>query len=334
MFGRETMKSGYTARGIMAAALVSAFFGGMASCHAQAYPTKAIHLIVGFAAGGGNDILARIVGVKMAEGLGQPVVIENKPGAGAIIATDYVAHSAPDGYTLLIGASGQMVINPAVYTKLPYATLQDFTPISMIASFPLFVVVNPSFPAKTVGDLVTYIKANPTKANYSGASAAFQLATERFKFQTGITQMEFIAYKGTNEAARAVMSNEVLMTIGDSPALAGLLKSGQVRALAVTTTERSREFPDVPTLAQAGVKNAEVRLFSGLFAPSATPAAIVKKLEAEMIRVIKLPDIQEKLIALSADPSGNTSAEFKHIVATELTQWAQVAKAANVKIEQ
>jgi tripartite-type tricarboxylate transporter receptor subunit TctC len=145
--------------------------------------------------------------------------------------------------------------------------------------------------------------------------------------------MEFIAYKGTNESARAVMSDEVLLTIGDSPALASLLKSGQVRALAVTTAERSREFPDVPTLAEAGVKNAEVRLFSGLFTPAATPPAIIKKLEDEMVRIIKLPDVREKLAALSAEPSGNTAEEFKRIVATELDQWAQVAKAANIKIE-
>jgi tripartite-type tricarboxylate transporter receptor subunit TctC len=332
------MKSGYLARGVIAAALTFAFYGGISDAHAQAdaarYPTKAIHLVVGFAAGGGNDILARIVGQKMSEGLGQPVVIENKPGAGAIIATEYVARSPADGYTLLIGASGQMVINPAVYTKLSYTTLQDFAPVSMIATFPLFLVVNPASPAKSISELVTYIKANPAKANYSGASAAFQLATERFKTRTGITQLEFIAYKGTNEAARAVMSDEVLLTIGDSPALANLLKAGQVRALAITTAERSREFPDVPTLAEAGVKDAEVQLFSGLFAPAATPPAIIKKLEQEMIRVIKLPDVREKLFAMSAEPSGNTSEEFKRLVTTELGQWAQVAKAANVKIEQ
>ncbi len=169
-------------RGLVAAVFV--MLASAAPTAAQSnYPTKPIHLIVGFAAGGGNDILARIIGPKLTEGLGQPVVIENKPGAGAIIATEYVARAAPDGYTLLIGASGQLVINPAVYTKLPYDTLRDLAPISMIASFPLFLVVNSTLPVKSVSDLVAYVKAHPDKANYAGASAAFQLATERFKMQ-------------------------------------------------------------------------------------------------------------------------------------------------------
>ena len=254
--------------------------------------------------------------------------------ATGTLAASEVARAAPDGYTLLVGASGQMVINPAIYAKLNYDSLRDFAPISMIATFPLFLVVNPGLPAKSVTDLVGYIKTNPDKANYSGASAAFQLATERFKMATGITQLEFITYKGTNESARAVMTNEVLMTIGDSPALANIIKSGQVKPLAVTTAQRSQQFPDVPTLAESGVKNAEVSLFSGLFAPAATPAPVLKKLEDEMIRIIKLPDVREKLAGLSAEPSGNTSAQFRELVSKELKDWASVAKAANVKVEQ
>jgi tripartite-type tricarboxylate transporter receptor subunit TctC len=299
---------------------------------AKSYPSKPIHIIVGFAAGGGNDILARIIGQKLTEGLGQPVVIENKPGAGAIIATEYVARAPADGYTVLVGASGAMVINPAVYTKLPYDTLRDFVPVSMIASFPLFLVVNPSLPAKNVQDLIAYAKAHPDKASYGGASAAFQLATERFKMKTG-TKMEFVAYKGSNESIAAVMSGELLLTIVDSPAAANMIKSGQVRALAVTSPQRSDQFPDVPTMAQAGVKDVETALFSGLFLPAATPKPIVTKLQNEIIRIVKLPDVRDRLKGLSSEPVGDTSEQFRAVIAKEIPQWTAVAKAANIKYE-
>ena len=217
---------------------------------AQAYPSKPIRIVVGFGPGGGNDIFARLIGQKLSERLGQPVLVENKPGAGAVIATDYVAKSPPDGYTLLVGATGAMTISPAVYSKLPYVTLRDFVPLSMIASFPLLVTVNAAAPVKDIQELVAYAKANPAKANYASSSPAFQLATEQFKQKTG-APLEHIAYKSSGEMLTAVVSGEVLVALADAPPVSGHLKAGRIRALAVTSAERIAEFPDVPTMARS-----------------------------------------------------------------------------------
>lgn len=317
--------------GFMSAIVVAAVIASGAVAQ-ENYPTKPIRLIVGFAAGGGNDILVRVFNQKLSEALGQPVVVENRPGAGAIVATELVAKSPPDGHTLLVGASGAMVINPAVYSKLPYDTRKDFVPISMVASFPLFLVATPSLPVRSVADLVAYAKANPGKANYAGASAAFQLATELFKMRTG-APMEFVSYRSSTESITAVVKGETLMTIVDAPAASGQIKSGQVRALAVTSGKRSPDFPDLPTLAEAGVPNTEVGLWSGIFAPAGTPPAIVRKLESELRRVIALPEINQRLVGLSVEPVGNSSADFTRMIAADLERWTAVAKAANIKLD-
>ena len=314
----------------LSAAVLAAALGAVAQ--AQDYPTKPIRLIVGFGAGGGNDIFARLIAPKLSERLGQQFLVENKPGAGGTIAADFVAKSAPDGYTLYVGATGAMTISPAVYTKLPYDTLRDFAPISMIADFPLLLTVNAEAPVKTVKELVAYAKANPAKANYASSSPAFQLPTEQFKQKTG-APMERINYKSSGEMLTAVVSGEVLMAIADVPPIMGHLKAGRVRALAVTGAKRLADLPDVPTMAEAGVPDLEVRLWSGLFAPAATPAGIVKKLETAMMAVIRLPDVSTRLKELQVDPSGNTSEEFKRLVAAELVRWAAVAKAANIKLD-
>jgi tripartite-type tricarboxylate transporter receptor subunit TctC len=320
----------WTAIAGLSAALLAAAPGTAAQ--AQDYPTKPIRLIVGFGAGGGNDIFARLIAPKLSERLGQPVLVENKPGAGGTIAADLVAKSAPDGYTLYVGATGAMTISPAVFTKLPYSTLRDFAPISMIADFPLLLTVNADAPVKSVKELVAYAKANPAKANYASSSPAFQLPTEQFKQKTG-APLERINYKSSGEMLTAVVSGEVLMAIADVPPIMGHLKAGRVRALAVTGAKRLADLPDVPTMAEAGVPDLEVRLWSGLFAPAATPAGIVKKLEGAMMAVIRLPDVSKRLKELQVDPSGNTSEEFKRIVAADLSRWAAVAKAANIKLD-
>src|SRR5260370_5302166 len=236
---------------VVAAMLPTVLITAAQTGPAQNYPTNPIRIIVGFTAGGGNDILGRLVGQKLSESLHQPVIIENKPGAGAMIATEYVARAAPDGYTLLMGASGAMTINPAVYTKISYDTLRDFKPIAMIASFPLFLVVNPSVPITSVGELVTYARANPQKANYAASSAAFQLATELFKLKTG-APMEYIAYKGSNDSVMAVIAGEVLLTIADATPVSGQLHASQVRALAGASEKDDDPVPDPPPLSGAG----------------------------------------------------------------------------------
>ena len=205
-----------------------------ATAHAQQdFPNKPVHIIVGYAAGGGNDIIVRVVAPKMSEGLGQPVIIENKPGAQGIISCEYVAKSAPDGYTLLMGPSGPMTMNPAIYSKLPYAPLKDFAPISMIGDFPLILVVSASLPANSVKELIAYAKARPDKVNYAASAAPFQLAAELFNQKTG-TKFVHIPYKSSGESVGAVMSGQVTMTIMDPPPAIGPLKGGKVRGLAVT----------------------------------------------------------------------------------------------------
>ena len=295
------------------------------------YPTRAVHIIVGFAAGGGNDIIARIFAQKMQEGLGQPVIVENKPGAGAITATEYVAKSAPDGYTLLMSASG-LSINPAVYAKLPYDAVEDFTAVSELGSYPLIVIVNAASPIKSVAELVAYAKANPDKMNYASSSASFQLVTELFKQKTG-APMQVIPYKSSTEAVMAVVSDQVTMTIADAGPVSSQVKAATVRALAVTSPGRMEDLPDVPTLKEAGV-DVDAVLWSGIFVPKATPPAIVNKLERELMRVARLPDIVARLKLIGIDAVGNTSDEFAKILAADIARWGAVAKAANIKMEQ
>jgi tripartite-type tricarboxylate transporter receptor subunit TctC len=305
---------------------------GQAAEDPAKYPARAIHIIVGFTPGGGNDLIARIVGQKLSESLGQPVIIENKPGGGAILATEYVARSAPDGYTLLVGASGAMVISPAVYAKLNYDTMRDFIPVSELGSFPLILIVSAKSPFKTLADLVTYAKQNPDKANYSSSSAAFQLATELFKQKTG-APMQMIPYKGANESVVAVISGEVTATIADAGPVSSQVSGGQVRALGVAAPKRMEEMPDVPTMKEAGA-DVEAVLWSGIFVPKETSPVIVKKLEAEFIRIARIPDVVSRLKLLNIESVGNSSETFSKIIAADLERWVAVARAGNIKIQQ
>jgi tripartite-type tricarboxylate transporter receptor subunit TctC len=323
----------YFSTGIASAALVlAAITSASAQEDPAQYPSRPIHIVVGFTPGGGNDLIARIVGQKLSEDLGQPVIIDNKPGAGAIVATEYVAKSAPDGYTLLVGASGAMSINPAVYAKLSYDPVRDFIPISELGSFPLILIVNASSPIKSVAELVAYAKANPDKANYSSASTAFQLATELFKQKTGAPLQE-IPYKGAADSVMAVISSQVTATIADAGPVSGQIKGGQVRALAVAAPKRTEDLPDIPTMKEAGA-DVEAVLWSGVFAPKNTPPAIVKKLEGEFMRIARQPDVIARLKPLGIESIGNSSDEFAKIQASDIARWTAVAKAANIKLEQ
>ncbi|MBR0687779.1 tripartite tricarboxylate transporter substrate binding protein [Bradyrhizobium manausense] len=314
------------------AAMCLSYVGFAHAADEVKYPNRAIHIVVGFTPGGGNDIIARIVGQKLSESLGQPVIIENKPGAGAILATEYVARAAPDGYTLLVGASGAMVINPAVYAKLNYDTLRDFVPVSELGSFPLILIVNAKSPHKSVADLVAFAKNNPSQANYSSSSAAFQLTTELFKQKTG-APMQMIPYKGANDSVTAVISGEVTATIADTGPVSSQVKGGTARALAVTAPKRLEDLPDVPTMKEAGA-DVDVTLWSGVFVPRATSPAIVKKLQDEFVRIVHLPDVISRFKTLGIDPVGSSSEEFTHLVSADLTQWSAVARAGNIRLDQ
>jgi tripartite-type tricarboxylate transporter receptor subunit TctC len=298
---------------------------------AQAYPAKPIRIVVGFPPGGGNDIIARLLGAKMQESWGQSVVIDNKPGAASILAAEHVAKSAPDGYTLFVNATGGMSINPVLYAKLPYDSLRDFVPISMVGSFPLMLVVHPSIPAKTVPELVAYAKANPGKLNYSSGSSAFQVATEMFKQMTG-TDMRHIPYKGSAASITAVIAGDVQMTIVDAPPLMPQVKSGKVKALAVTSAQRSKALPDVPAMAES-VPGYEMVLWIGMFAPAGVPREIAAKLNTEVVRIVNLPDIREKLHAMDVEPLGNTPEQVTAWIQREIAKYGPVVKAAGIKAE-
>ncbi len=302
-----------------------------AGAFAQSYPAKPIRIVVGFPPGGGNDIIARLVGAKMQEAWGQPVVIDNKPGANSIIAAEFVAKSAPDGYTLLVNATGGMSVNPVLYAKLPYDSLRDFVAISMVGSFPLVLVVHPSVPANSVQELVAYARANPGKLNYSSGSTAFQVASEMFKQMTG-TDVRHVPYKGSAASITAVIAGDVQMTIVDTPPLVPQIKAGRVKALGVTSAKRSASMPEVPALAET-VPGYEMVLWIGVFAPAGTPGEVASKLNAEVVRIVKLPEIRETLDAMGVEPLGNTSAQMAEWIRRETAKYGPVVKAANIKAE-
>ena len=311
----------------MAAALAAASGSSFAQ---DAYPTKPIRVVIGYAAGGGNDIIVRAMQPELVKGLGQPIVIENKPGAMSIIAADYVAKAAPGGYTILMGPSGPMTINPATYSKLSYNPLRDFAPISMIAAFPLIVTVDPRLPVKSVKDLVAWAKANPDKSNYASSAGIFQIATEMFKQRTG-TKIEMILYKSSGESVQAVASGQVMMTMTDPPPATGPLKAGSVRGLAVTSPQRHPSWPDLPTMAEAGVPDMEVPVWTAFFAPAKTPAAIVARLQTEVARVVQTPEVKARFAGMGLQPIGSSSEDLGRRVAADIEKWTAVAKAANLK---
>ena len=310
------------------AALVLAAACLPASAQAQDYPNKPVTIVVGYAAGGGVDFVARLLAEKLADRLKQPVVIENRPSVGAVVASTMVSKAKPDGYTLMMGAPGPIIFNHALNDKLPYGP-RDFAPISIMTNSPLVLLVNANNPARNVQELVAQSRANPDKANYGASSASFQLTTELFNRRTGAKFMH-IPYKGANEAVQAVMSGDVSMTLADSgPAITGL-QSGRVKALAVTSAERLKDLPNVPTLAELGV-DLKVSLWIGLLAPAGTPADIVKRLHEEMVRIVDMPDVRARIAAKASVPMTNTPDEFARLIASEIALWRQVAQENNIK---
>ena len=299
---------------------------------AQSYPSRPMRMVIPFTTGGGNDIVGRIVAAKMSEALGQPVVVENRPGAQGVIAAENVAKAAPDGHSILMGPSGTMTINPAIYSKLSYATLRDFAPVTMIGTYSLILIVNPSLPARTTRELIEYAKARPAQVNYGSTSALFQLASELFNQQAG-TKFQHIPYKGAGDMLTAVLSGELTMVLGDPVSAAGALKAGKVRGLAITGSTRHPSWPDLPTMAEAGLAGMDITIWFGLFVPAGTPTPIVQRLHQEVVRIIALPDIRERLAALGVDPSGMTPEDFTRRVAEDIGRWTKVAKEANIKAD-
>lgn len=298
---------------------------------AQGYPNKPMRMVIPFSPGGGNDLVGRIIAAKMPEGLGQPVIVENRPGADGAIAARNVANAAPDGLSILIGPSGTMTINPAIYSKLPYETLRDFLPVTMIGTYSLILAVNPSLPVRTTRELIEYAKARPTQVNYGSTSGLFQLASELFNQQAG-TKFVRIPYKGNGDVLTAVISGEITMELG-GPELAGALKAGKVRGLAITRPTRDPAWPDLPTMAEAGFPGMEIVVWVGMFVPMGTPTPIVQRLHQEVVRVLALPDIRERFASLGFAPSGISPEDFARRVAQDIARWTKVAKEANIKAD-
>ena len=319
--------------GIAVLAAIAAHPASAQGDPAANYPNRPIRLIVGFAAGGGNDLFARLVGQKLSENIGQPVIVENKPGAGGRIAVEYVKSQPADGYTIMVAASGQMAIAAAIYPKLSYHPTRDFLPLTMIASFPLILAGPANDTIKSVKDLVAYGKANPDKSNYATSSPAFTITTELFKLKTGMPGVA-VPYKSSNEMMLSVAGGNTLFSIADGPPTMPLVQGGKIRALAVTGSQRSSELPDVPSMAEAGYPEVNIGLWSGLFVPAGTPPAVANKLGTESRRALADPGVREKLKAMAVNPGGGPGEEFRKKIDGDIQVFADVVKAANLKFEE
>ena len=301
---------------------------------AQTWPTKPIKYVVPFAPGGTTDILARTISEKLSVALGQPVVVDNKPGAGGGLGADFTAKAPPDGYTIMGGTISTHAINASLYSNLPYDPVKDFVAVTLIARVPNMLVINPDVPAKTVAELIKLLKANPGKYTFasSGNGTSQHLSGELFKSMAGV-EMQHIPYKGSPPALQDVVGGQVTMTFDNITTALPLAKAGKLRALAVTTAKRSAVAPDVPTLAESGLVGFEVGSWQGVFAPAGTPPEIVKRLNTEIVKILNMPDVREKLLALGAEPVGDTSEQFAAYVKTEVVKWSDVVKKSGAKVD-
>ncbi|MBS0541274.1 MAG: tripartite tricarboxylate transporter substrate binding protein [Proteobacteria bacterium] len=304
------------------------------SAFAADYPARPIKLVVPYAPGGGADSVARIVAKKVSENIGQPIVIENKGGAGSILGTDMVAKAEPDGYTLLLGQSGPISINPAVYKTLPYDPVKDFAPITMTTAYPYILVVNADSPAKTLQEFVKLAKDKPGSMNYgsTGVGAANHLVSELFNSKAGL-KMTHVPYRGTALAVGDLLSGQLSMVWGDPISVLGHIKSGKLRALAVTSSGRSPVAPDVPTVAESGYPGFEALAWHGILAPAKTPPSIVEKLNAEIVKALADPATKKLLTDQAMATVGNTPPEFAAFIQKDILLWKGVAQAANVTVE-
>jgi tripartite-type tricarboxylate transporter receptor subunit TctC len=301
---------------------------------ADDYPSRSIRLVVPYAPGGGADSVARIVARRVSESIGQPIVVENRGGAGAILGTDLVAKAAPDGYTLLLGQSGPISINPAVYKTLPYDPVKDFAPITMTTAYPYILVVNSELPAKTLQEFVALAKSKPGAMNYgsTGVGAANHLVAELFNSKAGL-KMTHIPYRGTALAVGDLVAGQLSMVFGDPISVLPHIKSGKLRALAVTSLERSLVAPEVPTVVESGYPGFEALAWHGILAPARTPPAITKKLNAEIVKALADPETNKLLTNQAMQTVGNAPEAFAAFIQNDIATWKAVATAANVTVE-
>ena len=315
----------------IAAAL--ALFALISPAQAQgSFPAKPIRLVVGFPPGGGMDLSARVYSAKLQESLGTPFVVENRPGGTGILAGEAVAKAEPDGYTLLVGASGQMTINPVILPKHPYDPVRDFAAITTLAQFPMVIAVNPSFPAKSLAELVAIARAKPGELAYSHGGATHQVAAEMFNQAVGIT-MRNIPYKGGAPAVNAAIAGDVPIVVVDSAAASAQIRAGRLRVLAVTSAARTPLVPDAPTVAESGVPGYDIAVWAGLFAPAGTPEAVIARLYREALRVMQSQDTKDKLKNIGMDPGGLAPEQLTAMIKADIAKYAAIVKAAGIKQE-
>ncbi len=306
----------------------------VASAAAETYPAKPIRIVVAYTPAGTTDILARAIGQKLTEAWGQPVIIDNRPGANGNIGTEYAAKSTPDGYTLLMTTAAPHGINPGLYRKLGFDAVKDFAGISLVATVPNVLVVNNTLPVKDVRELIAYLRANPGKLNFGspGYGSTGHMSVELFMAMTG-TKMAHIPYKGDAGVLADLMGGQIMLSLSNMPAYTPQIKAGRVRALAVSTAKRSPAAPEIPTMAEAGVPGYVTVAWFGLLAPAKTPRDIINKLSAETARILKMPDVYTRLADLGAEPVGSSAAEFDAHIKSEIVKWAKVIKDANVELQ-
>ena len=320
----------HSRRSLLGAAAALALTG---TGHAQsAWPNKPVRLVVPFTPGGSSDILGRAIGQKLTESLGQPVVVDNVPGAGGSLGAERVAKSAADGYTLLMGHIGNLAVAPAMYPKLPYDPVKSFVPVAWVANVPNILVVHPSVPAKTLKELLAYAKANPGKLNYAsgGNGSAAQLATEYLKMRTQ-TFMVHVPYRGTAPAVNDLIAGQTNLLFSGAPAVLPFIKSGQLRALAVSSQKRLDSLPEVPTVAESGYAGFEADQWYGVVAPAGTPADIVRKLNTHINQALASPELKARLQSEGAIAVPTTPEAYGALIQREITRWLPVVKAGNIQ---
>jgi tripartite-type tricarboxylate transporter receptor subunit TctC len=298
----------------------------------ESYPSKPIRLYVGFPASGGPDLIARLVGAKLAESWGQPVVVENRPGASGSIAADLAAKAAPDGYTLLLSSSGPMTLNTLIMPALRYDALRDFAPVATFGLFPLLLAVHPDLPVRTPGELVAHAKANPGKLNNGASAVSMQLAMEMLKQIAGL-DITTVRYAGSAATVTALLRGDVQMTILEATPLLPQVKAGKLRALASVSDRRIAALPELPTMGQSGIGGYEVTFWTGLFAPAGTPQPIVSKLGDALTGMIQLPEVRERMQALGAEPVAEPAARLAARMRADIEKYAPVVKATGLKAE-
>jgi tripartite-type tricarboxylate transporter receptor subunit TctC len=302
--------------------------------HAQApYPTKPVRLIVPQSPGASTDLTARLIAQKLSAAFGQPVVVDNRPGAGSIIGTDLVAKAAPDGYTLLVVASS-ITLNPSLHKNLPFDVLRDLAPITQLSAFPNLLTVHPALPVKTVKDLIALAKAKPGSLNYgsSGSATGTHLSAELFKYMTGI-DMVHVPYKGGGPAVQALLGGQVQLNFATIVSVLPHVRSGKLRAIAVTTAKRSPSMPEIPTIAESGVPGYDHGPWNGFLAPARTPRAVIARLNEETARILHLPETKAVFTNEGAEPVGNKPEEFGAIIKGETAKWAKVIQSAGIKAD-